>query len=105
MNDISTKINLVLKDRKDKDPEKSYVASLNKKGLNHACNKIEEEANELVNALTNENKERVISEAADLWFHSLVALSMKNLSSDDILNELEKRFGISGHEEKNKRNA
>ena len=61
MNDILTKINLVLKDRKDKDPEKSYVASLNKKGLNHACNKIEEEANELVNALTNENKERVIS--------------------------------------------
>ena len=105
MNDILTKINLVLKDRKDKDPEKSYVASLNKKGLNHACNKIEEEANELVNALANENKERVISEAADLWFHSLVALSMKNLSSYDILNEFEKRFGISGHEEKNNRNA
>ena len=43
-----------------------------------------------VNALENENKERVISEAAELWFHSLVALSMKNLSSDDILNELDK---------------
>ena len=55
--------------------------------------------------IENENKERVISEAADLWFHSLVALSMKNLSSDDILNELDKRFGISGHEEKNNRNA
>ena len=64
-----------------------------------------EEANELVDALENEDKERVISEAADLWFHSLVALSMKNLSSDDILNELDKRFGISGHEEKNNRNA
>ena len=105
MNDILTKLNSVLKDRKKKDPEESYVASLYKKGLDHTCNKIEEEANELVNALENENKERVISEAADLWFHSLVALSMKNLSSDDILNELDKRFGISGHEEKNNRNA
>ena len=105
MNDILKKLNLILKDRKDKSSEKSYVASLYNKGLNHACDKIEEESNELINALKNESDERIVSEAADLWFHSLISLSMKNLSSDDILIELEKRFGVSGHDEKNSRDT
>ena len=104
MTDILKKLNLVLEDRKSKNSEESYVSSLYKKGLDYTCGKIEEEADELINALKNEKKERIVSEAADLWFHSLVALSMKNLSSDDILIELEKRFGISGHKEKNNRN-
>ena len=63
------------------------------------------ESNELINAIQNESKQRIVSEAADLWFHSLVALSMKDLSSNDILIELEKRFGVSGHDEKNNRHS
>jgi phosphoribosyl-ATP pyrophosphohydrolase len=104
MTDILKKLNSVLNERKDKNAKESYVASLYEKGLDHTCNKVKEESNELINALKNESNERIISEAADLWFHSLVALSMKNLSSDDILIELEKRFGVSGITEKNSRN-
>ena len=83
----------------------SYVSSLYHKGLEHTCSKINEESEELIHALKNENNERIVSEAADLWFHSLVALSMKDISSDDILIELEKRFGVSGHDEKNSRDT
>jgi len=104
MTDILKKLNSVLNERKDKNTKESYVASLYEKGLDHTCNKVKEESSELINALKNENNERIISEAADLWFHSLVALSMKNLSSNDILIELEKRFGVSGITEKNSRN-
>ena len=78
---------------------------LYKKGLVHTCSKVEEESIELINAIQNESKQRIVSEAADLWFHSLVALSMKDLSSNDILIELEKRFGVSGHDEKNNRHS
>ena len=104
MTDILKKLDSVLNKRKDKSSKESYVSSLYQKGLDHTCNKVKEESDELINALKNENDERIISEVADLWFHSLVALSMKNLSSDDILIELEKRFGISGITEKNSRN-
>lgn len=105
MTDILKKLNIILKDRKDKNSKESYVSSLYEKGLNHTCNKIDEESKELINALERESDERIISEAADLWFHSLVALSMKNLSSDDILEELQKRLGVSGHDEKNNRSS
>ena len=104
MTDILKKLDSVLNERKDKSSKESYVSSLYQKGLDHTCNKVKEESDELINALKNENNERIISEVADLWFHSLVALSMKNLSSDDILIKLEKRFGISGITEKNSRN-
>ena len=105
MTDILKKLNLILKDRKDRDSKESYVSSLYEKGLNYTCEKIDEESRELINALEKESDERIISEAADLWFHSLVALSMKNLSSDDILEELQKRLGVSGHDEKKNRSS
>jgi len=105
MTDILKKLNLILEDRKNKTSKESYVSSLYDKGLSHVCDKIDEEAEELMTAVKNESNKRIISEAADLWFHSLVALSMKNLSSDDILEELEKRFGTSGHKEKENRNT
>ena len=105
MTDILKKLNIILKDRKDRNAKESYVSSLYEKGLNYTCEKIDEESRELINALERESDERIISEAADLWFHSLVALSMKNLSSDDILEELQKRFGVSGHDEKNNRSS
>tara|TARA_B100001758_G_C18415734_1_gene619472 strand:+ start:6123 stop:6440 length:318 start_codon:yes stop_codon:yes gene_type:complete len=105
MSNILQKLDLILKDRKNKSPEESYVSSLYDKGINFSCDKIDEESKELVNAIKNETKERIISETADLWFHSLVSLSMKNISSNDILLELEKRFGTSGHVEKKNRNT
>ena len=105
MTDILKKLNLILKDRKDRNSKESYVSSLYEKGLNYTCEKIDEESKELINALEKESDERIISEAADLWFHSLVALSMKNLSSDDILEELQKRIGVSGHDEKSNRSS
>ena len=105
MTDILEKLNNILNDRKNKSADESYVASLYKKGLVHTCSKVEEESNELINAIQNESKQSIVSEAADLWFHSLVALSMKDLSSNDILIELEKRFGVSGHDEKNNRHS
>ena len=105
MTDILKKLDLVLKDRKDRNAKESYVSSLYKKGLDYTCEKIDEESKELIIALEKESDERIISEAADLWFHSLVALSMKNLSSDDILEELKKRLGVSGHDEKNNRSS
>ena len=105
MTDILEKLNNILNDRKNKSADESYVSSLYKKGLIHTCSNVEEECNELINAIQNESKQRIVSEAADLWFHSLVALSMKDLSSNDILIELEKRFGVSGHDEKNNRHS
>ena len=105
MTDILKKLSIILKDRKDKNPKESYVSSLYAQGLTHTCEKIDEESKEFIDALENENKERIVSEAADLWFHSLVALSMKNLSSDDILEELQKRLGVSGHDEKKNRSS
>jgi len=105
MSNILQKLDIILKDRKNKSPEESYVSSLYDKGINFSCDKIDEESKELVNAIKNESKERIISEAADLWFHSLVSLSMKNISSNDILLELEKRCGTSGHVEKKNRNT
>ena len=84
---------------------KSYVASILKKGTLGASEKTREEFEELINACINESKSRVISEAADLWFHSMILLSLRNANSSDILKELESRFGISGHEEKKSRKS
>ena len=105
MSEILKKLGEVLEDRKTKVPSESYVSSLYDKGIGKICDKVDEESKELINALKTESNDRIVSEAADLWFHSLIALSMKNLSSDDILLELEKRFGVSGHDEKRSRNT
>tara|TARA_B100000989_G_scaffold15093_1_gene10080 strand:+ start:4326 stop:4643 length:318 start_codon:yes stop_codon:yes gene_type:complete len=105
MSEILKKLDQVLEDRKTKSSRESYVSSLYEQGIGKICDKVDEESKELINALKTESNERIISETADLWFHSLIALSMKNLSSDDILLELEKRFGVSGHDEKRSRNT
>ena len=63
-----------------------------------------EEANEFIEAVSENDRKHIIHEAADLWFHTLVSLSLNEISSDDILKELENRFGQSGLEEKRLRN-
>ena len=95
----------VLEQRKGDDPSSSYVASLYAKGTNKILEKIGEEATEVIIAAkeaddSDHTRLALVSEMADLWFHSLVLLAHKGLSADDVLNELQSRFGTSGHEEK-----
>ena len=92
-----------LLDRKNSDATKSYVASLYKKGENTILKKVVEEAGELCFAIKDNNKDEIIYEAADLAFHTLVALAYKNIHPEAILNELKRREGVSGIEEKKKR--
>ena len=72
---ILAKLDAMLISRKESSPEKSYVASLYNKGNEYINRKVLEEANELIEAVNKKDKNHIIHEAADLWFHSLVSLS------------------------------
>jgi phosphoribosyl-ATP pyrophosphohydrolase len=93
----------LIKSKKNDDPKISYTALLHQKGLNEILSKISEEAEETIIAAKSEGNQELVHEIADLWFHCLVLLSQKNLTVDDITNELKKRQGTSGIEEKNNR--
>lgn len=108
----------VIEDRKlNADPQTSYVASLFKKGENQILKKVGEEATELVMAAKElsfakqikqdeqKAKNDLIYEAADLCFHTLVTLSVHNIHPDAVKNELARRFGMSGIEEKRSRDV
>jgi phosphoribosyl-ATP pyrophosphohydrolase len=102
--DILHRVAEVIESRKNADASTSYVASLHHKGLNKILEKVGEEAIETILAAkdtaTTGNTDDVIYETADLWFHTLVMLSALNLEPQAVLNELERRFGLSGHAEK-----
>lgn len=109
MTDIDTKeilgqLEQVLQARKQFSSDESYVASLHAKGLNKILEKVGEEAVETILAARDVqdkgDKQALVSETADLWFHTLVMLSHLELSSEDVLKELAKRFDMSGFEEK-----
>ena len=87
------------------DPNASYTAKLLAKGPDAFLKKIGEEATELVMAAKDNNRDKIVYETADLWFHTLVALAHYNVRPEDILNELARREGVSGLEEKAKRGA
>ncbi len=93
----------VIQERKGVDPKSSYVASLLHKGENAYLKKVVEEAGEFCFAVKDNDEEEMIYEAADLAFHTLVALGDKNINPDRIKQELARRFGLSGIEEKNSR--
>jgi phosphoribosyl-ATP pyrophosphohydrolase len=99
----------VLESRKGGDPQTSYVARLMAKGPDAFLKKIGEEATEVVLACKDAShggdKQAIINETADLWFHSMVALSYYGLSPQDVLAELERRVGLSGLDEKAARKA
>jgi len=103
--DILKNLEEILETRKQTQAENSYVASLYEKGLDTILKKIGEEATEVVIAAKEGDKQQIIYETADLWFHSMVMLSQQGLSHQDVLDELAKRFGISGIDEKESRNA
>jgi len=99
-NDILQQLAEVLEARKGADPDSSYVAGLYAKGLDAILKKIGEEATETVMAAKDGDAEKIIYEVADLWFHTLVLLKQQNLEPQQVLDELERRFGLSGLEEK-----
>jgi phosphoribosyl-ATP pyrophosphohydrolase len=101
MNDpILQKLAEILEQRKAAAADSSYVASLYHKGLDAILKKIGEEATETVMAAKDGDKEKLICEIADLWFHSMVLLAHEGLKPDDVLQELARRFGVSGLDEK-----
>lgn len=108
MNEILKQLGDILDERKEAEPDSSYVASLYHKGLNKILEKVGEEATETILAAkdaeaSGDNKE-VIYETADLWFHSLVALAKLGERPEAVVNELARRFDMSGLEEKASRN-
>ncbi|MGS2723162.1 phosphoribosyl-ATP diphosphatase [Porticoccus sp. GXU_MW_L64] len=103
-NDILQQLDAILAQRRSADPDSSYVASLHHKGLNKILEKVGEEAAETIIAAkdahhSGDNRD-LVGETADLWFHSLVMLSHLGENTDSVLNELQRRFGTSGHDEK-----
>jgi len=90
----------VLEERKQADPDSSYVARLYSKGLDAILKKIGEEATETVMAAKDGAPDKIVYETADLWFHCLVLLAHEGLGPNDILEELQRRFGLSGLEAK-----
>lgn len=90
----------VLESRKGADAKDSYVAGLYEKGVDAILKKIGEEATEVVLAAKGDNDAALLHEAADLWFHVLVLLAHRGLGPEQVLSELDRRFGKSGLEEK-----
>ncbi|WAW09058.1 phosphoribosyl-ATP diphosphatase [Oxalobacter vibrioformis] len=107
MNNTLQRLSAIIESRKPAnggDPEKSYVARLLTKGDDAILKKIGEEATETVmaakDARNGGDAAKIVSECADLWFHSLVLLAQFGLTPDDVMDELARREGISGIEEK-----
>ena len=98
--DILQRLMAVLAARKDADPGSSYVAGLYHEGLDSILKKIGEESTETIIAAKSGDKKQIVHETADLWFHCLVMLAQQNLDARLVLEELERRFGLSGIEEK-----
>ncbi|QDQ86199.1 phosphoribosyl-ATP diphosphatase [Alcaligenaceae bacterium SJ-26] len=87
------------------DPSTSYVAKLLAKAPDAFLKKIGEEATELVMASKDGEREQIVYETADLWFHCLVALTHHRIRPEEILAELARREGLSGLQEKASRSA
>lgn len=105
MSEVLSELAKVLEQRKSAKPDESYVSSLYAKGLNKILEKVGEEATETILAakdaeIDHSQKSALISETADLWFHSLVMLAKLDLHPDQVLAELERRFDLSGLVEK-----
>ncbi len=97
---VLSRIAATLEARKAADPAQSYVASLYAKGGDAILKKVAEEATETVMAAKDDDKIRIVAEVADLWFHCLVLLAAHGLGPADVIAELARREGLSGHAEK-----
>ena len=100
MSDILDRIAATIEERKNGDPQKSYVASLFAKGDDAMLKKIGEEATETVLAAKGGDKLQLVNETTDLWFHCMIVLARHGLGPRDVLAEMQRREGISGIDEK-----
>ncbi len=103
MSDVLDRLSELLEQRKSADPATSYVAKLYAKGMDSILKKIGEEATETVLAAKGGNKDEIVYETADLWFHTLIMLAQAGLKPQDVLDELARREGLSGITEKENR--
>lgn len=100
MNDILDRLAETLEARKGADPQSSYVAKLYAKGTDAILKKVGEEAAETIIAAKGGDREQIVYETADLWFHTLVMLVHAGISPQEVLDELARREGLSGIAEK-----
>lgn len=100
MSEVLNRLAELMEQRKSADPASSYVAKLYAKGMDSILKKIGEEATETVIAAKGGDKEQIVYETADLWFHCLVMLAQAGLKPQDVLDELARREGLSGLDEK-----
>jgi phosphoribosyl-ATP pyrophosphohydrolase len=98
-NDTLARLAAVVESRRAGDPDKSYVARLLHKGTDAILKKVGEEATEVVMAGKDGDRQKIVYEVADLWFHSMIALAHFDLTPAEVLAELERRDGLSGLEE------
>lgn len=98
-NDTLARLAAVIDTRRGGDPDKSYVARLFFKGGDAILKKVGEEATETVMAAKDGDRDKIVHEVADLWFHSMLLLAQFGLKPADVLAELERREGLSGLEE------
>ena len=104
MNKILERLDLTIQGKRTESPNKSHTAKLLKRGTEKCAEKFGEEAIELIVASVKKKKKEIIGEAADTLYHMFVLLRSKNISINEVLSELASREGISGIEEKRKRN-
>ena len=104
MNKILERLDLTIQGKATESPNNSHTAKLLKKGTEKCAEKFGEEAIELIVASVKKKKKEIIGEAADTLYHLCVLLRSKNISINEVLSELASREGISGIEEKRKRN-
>ena len=104
MNKILERLDLTIQGKTTESPNKSHTAKLLKKGTEKCAEKFGEEAIELIVASVKKKKKEIIGEAADTLYHMLVLLRSKNISIKEVMTALASREGISGIEEKRKRN-
>ncbi len=98
-NDTLARLAAVIESRRGGDPDKSYVARLFHKGTDAILKKVGEEATEVVMAAKDGQRDKIVGETADLWFHSMIALAQFGLTPADVLAELVRREGLSGLDE------
>jgi len=104
VNRVIEQLSEILEERKGAEADSSYVASLYAKGLNKILEKVGEESTEMIiaakDAQNSGETDDLVNETADLWFHSMVALAQLGVSPNAVVDELGRRFGLSGLEEK-----
>lgn len=103
--EVLHRLAVTLNERKNADPDTSYVASLYAKGVDALGKKVAEEAAETIMAAKDGDRLHIVREVADVWFHTMILLAYFGLGPDDVLVELHRREGISGIDEKRSRTS